>query len=351
MSQNIADYSYTFPKSSIAFYPQDKRDHSRLMVLDRKNQKIYHKTFGDIIDYFVPGDVLVLNDSKVFPCRLLTKNKTGGRQEIFLVKKISEVQENTTQIVWQILISNNHKIKKGDAFEFENLKIEILDDFDFQKNFRLAKLYFEDDLFEILEKIGHVPLPPYIKRADEKSDKEKYQTVYAKTVGSVAAPTAGLHFTENLLQKLTTKGVSVVKVTLHVGPGTFLPIKTKNSKDHKMHSENFSISDEACKVINEAKANGKKITAVGTTTTRVLETLAQQSIKLKPRCAITNIFIFPPFEFKIVDRLITNFHQPESTLLMLVSAFAGREFILSSYEQAIKESYRLFSYGDAMIIL
>lgn len=341
MSDLLKDYSYSYPEELVALYPQDKRDASRLLVLNKAAQKIEHKLFSDICDYFGSGDVLVLNDSKVFPCRLVTNRKTGGRQEIFLVR---EVEKN----IWQVLVNANHKVHAGDEFLFEHLKVKILDEGGAE---RRALLHFNGDLFEILERVAKIPLPPYIHRESEDIDKSRYQTVYARERGSVAAPTAGFHFTDEIFAKLKNQGVTIVTVTLHVGPGTFLPVRSEKISEHKMHEEFFHVSAESCDVINQAKRDGRKITTVGTTATRVLESVAQKNGELKPGFGSTDIFIRPPFEFKMVDQLITNFHQPESTLLMLVSAFVGRERLLSAYHGAIQKKYRLFSYGDAMLIV
>lgn len=341
MSDSLKDYSYSYPEELVALYPQDKRDASRLLVLNKQTKKIEHKLFSDICDYFSSGDVLVLNDSKVFPCRLVTSRKTGGRQEIFLVR---ELEKN----VWQVLINANHKVHAGDEFLFEGLKIKILDDGGAE---RRVLLQFDGDLFEILERVAKIPLPPYIHRETEDIDRSRYQTVYARERGSVAAPTAGFHFTDEIFAKLKSKGVKIVTVTLHVGPGTFLPVRSEKISEHKMHEEFFHVSKESCDIIHQAKRDGKKITAVGTTATRVLESVAQKNGALKPGFGSTDIFIHPPFEFKMIDQLITNFHQPESTLLMLVSAFAGRECLLSVYQEAIQKKYRLFSYGDAMFLI
>jgi len=343
------DFSFEYPQDLIARYPADKRDHSRLLVLNRETKDLEHKTFTDICDYFNKGDVIVFNDSKVFPCRLVTKRRTGGKQEILLLRKT----ESSPKTIWSVLINNSKKTKPGDKFEFDNLTITILDE---QGNERTAELEYKGKLFDILNKIAHVPLPPYMNREDEAIDKSRYQTVYAEKNGSVAAPTAGLHFTPELLDKLRDKGVIFTHVTLHVGPGTFLPVRAENIADHKMHTEYYTITQDCCDIINAAKKEGRKVTAVGTTTTRVLESLAApetpSTLKpLQPQSGQTNIFIYPPFNFKIIDRLITNFHLPESTLLMLVSSFAERKFVLSAYGEAIRNKYRLFSYGDSMMIL
>lgn len=315
------------------------------MVLDRNARSVAHKKFSDIVDYFQDGDVLVLNNSKVFPCRLVTQRASGGRQEILLLEKSTT---ETHDEIWRVMVNASRKVKSKDEFDFPGLKITILDG---NGATRLARLNFSGDPATTLEKIADIPLPPYIRRANETLDRARYQTVFAKSEGSVAAPTAGLHFTTEVLENLKSKGVKIAEVTLHVGPGTFLPVRTDDITGHKMHEERFTISEESCHVINSAKASGRKITAVGTTSVRVLETLAKKSPTLKAQTGTTDIFIRPPYTFHLVDRLLTNFHQPESTLLILVSAFAGREFILDSYAEAIRERYRLFSYGDAMLIL
>lgn len=340
MSDFLKNYSYSYPEDLVAFYPAIQRDASRLLVLNQKTKKTEHRLFPDICDYFGPGDVLVLNDSKVFPCRLVTQRKTGGRQEIFLIRELEKK-------IWKVLVNANHKVHPGDRFLFEGLEVKILEG---EGAERKALLSHDGNLFEILERIAKIPLPPYIHRETEEIDKSRYQTVYARDRGSVAAPTAGFHFTDDIFSKLKKKGVQIVTVTLHVGPGTFLPVRSEKISEHKMHEEFFNVSNESCDIINQAKRDGKKITTVGTTATRVLESVMHQYGELKPGFGSTHIFIYPPFEFKMIDQLITNFHQPESTLLMLVSAFAGREAVLAAYAEAIQKKYRLFSYGDAMIL-
>lgn len=363
MSIHLKDYSYTYPADLIALYPTQKRDESRLMILNRKAQSWKHKNFSNIVDYFQAGDVLVLNNSKVFPCRLETKRQTGGRQEILLLHKMPEDELEPSQLfheesldsarfhnreLWKVMINNTRKVKLGAVFEFENLRITIMSE---NSNKRLAWLEFNGSLLETLEKEAQIPLPPYIQRKNETLDKERYQTVFAQNTGSVAAPTAGLHFTQNILNQLKEKGVLITYVTLHVGLGTFLPVRSDDITQHQMHSEFYTITQDSCDLIQQAKSQNKKITAVGTTSVRVLESAAQDSIPLKTQSGETDIFIYPPYEFKIVDQLITNFHQPESTLLMLVSAFAERELILQAYQEAIEKKYRLFSYGDCMLIV
>lgn len=357
MSRYLQDYSYSYPENLVARYPSDKRDASRLMVLNRDSRIIHHQKFSDIVNFFEAGDVLVINDSRVFPSRLVTTRETGGRQEILLVRADTSVGP-----YWWVFVNASHKIKKGDVFSFNEmsrhagrplLAVTFTDEYDEKKETRLVELKYHGDLSEILKRVGHVPLPPYLGREDEASDHERYQTVYAQEAGSVAAPTAGLHFTPEILEALKAKGVIVVPVTLHVGLGTFLPVRADDITEHKMHSETFFISDFSREIINQAKKEGRRITAVGTTSTRVLESLADDNSLLcdtKNSWQSTKIFIYPPYKFKIIDRLITNFHQPESTLLMLVSAFAGRDFILSAYQEAIKKQYRLFSYGDCMMV-
>lgn len=353
MSTQLHDYSYAFPPELIALAPADQRDESRLMHVNRKMQRVQHQTFKNILDHFAAGDVLVLNNSRVFACRLLTERPTGGKQEIFLIRRTDKDVQSSLLIekeeIWEVLLGPNSKVKKNDVFAFQNLRVTILNGVNDLP--RLVKLQFDGNLFEILNNIAHVPLPSYIKRDDTAQDHERYQTVFAKNQGSVAAPTAGLHFTDALLRSLQQKGVEIHFVTLHVGLGTFLPVKTANILDHKMHEELFSIEPQVWQKILQAQAEKRRITAVGTTSVRVLETLAQNpTASASGEMQRTQIFIHPPYPFKIVERMITNFHQPESTLLMLVSAFAGREFILSAYDEAIKQRYRLFSYGDAMLI-
>ena len=361
MSTQLQDYAYSFPPELIAMAPADQRDESRLLVVNREKQSLQHQTFKNILDYFVAGDVLVLNNSKVFPCRLLTERATGGKQEIFLLRQV-DATANTTHLklgvapkdkhfsnseIWEVMLGPNSKVKAGDVFSFAGLRVIIIND---PEQTRLAQLEFNGDLFTLLQNIAHVPLPSYIKRPDTDQDTQRYQTVFAKTQGSVAAPTAGLHFTPEILEALQKNGVEILPVTLHVGLGTFLPVKTADITQHKMHTEFYSVEPEVWQKILQAKTDKRRITAVGTTSVRVLESLASITPPLTAGLQQTNIFIRPPYEFQIVNRMITNFHQSESTLLMLVSAFAGREFILSAYAEAIKQRYRLFSYGDAMLI-
>lgn len=338
----LKDFYFDLPQELIAQEPMKERQMSRLMVLNKENGEISHKIFKDIIEYIDEGDCLVLNDTRVIPARLLGKKEdTGGKIEFVLLKRKSAD-------IWEVILKPARKAKIGTRFSFGDGKlvaeiIEILDD-----GKRLVRFEYDGIFEKILDEVGNMPLPPYItKKLD---DKERYQTVYSKHKGSAAAPTAGLHFTLDLLEEIKNKGVKIVYTTLHVGLGTFRPVKTKNILEHKMHSEYFNISKEACDVINETKRNGKKVFAVGTTSSRVIETATNEQGVIEPMSGETSIFIYPGYKFKMVDSLITNFHLPESTLVMLVSALAGRENILNAYEQAIKEKYRFFSFGDAMLI-
>ncbi|WP_147435400.1 tRNA preQ1(34) S-adenosylmethionine ribosyltransferase-isomerase QueA [Hydrogenothermus marinus] len=334
----LSDFDYNLPKELIAKYPHEPRDECRLMVLNRKKKTIEHKIFKDIIDYLEEGDLLVLNDTKVIPARLKGKKKTGANIEIFLLRPFSENQ-------WEVLIKNIKRLKEGQEVIIANdFKIKLIEKYEEGK----AKVeLIGENINQLIKKYGHIPLPPYIEREDEEKDKDYYQTVFAKKEGAVASPTAGLHFTERLLKQLEEKGVKKAFCTLHVGLGTFRPIKTEDITKHKMHEEFYQIPDETLQLINETKKKGKKVVAVGTTVVRTLETYAQTNKKE----GFSDIFIYPPYKFKIVDTLITNFHLPKSTLLLLVSAFANRDFILKAYEIAIKERYRFFSYGDAMLII
>lgn len=341
---DLKEFDYYLPEELIAQHPLEKRDMSRLMVLDRESGEIKHKLFRDIVDYFSEGDCLVLNNTRVIPARLLgEKEGSGGKIEFVLLNRVSG--DN-----WEVILRPGKKAKPGARFVFGNgeLKAEILEVL--EEGNRLVKFIYEGVFEEILDKVGIMPLPPYI--TEKLEDPERYQTVYAKYNGSAAAPTAGLHFTQELLQALKDKGVIIAYVMLHVGLGTFRPVKVEDITKHKMHSEYYSIGQEACDAINTAKRNGKKVVAVGTTSCRVLETVGSSNDgKLIPTDGWTDIFIYPGYTFKVVDRLITNFHLPESTLIMLVSALAGREKILNAYEVAVRERYRFFSFGDAMLIV
>ena len=339
----VADFDYILPEELIAQHPNKKRDESRLLVLNKDNKTIEHKIFKDIIDYLNPGDCLVINNTKVIPARLYgTREGTGANVEILLLKRIKDD-------IWEVMVRPGKKLKSGSKVVFGDgiLRAEIKEVLD--DGNRLIEFTYDGIFNEILDKIGLMPLPPYIK--EKLKDKDRYQTVYAKYDGSAAAPTAGLHFTEELLEKIKQKGVDIANVTLHVGIGTFRPVKVDTIEEHKMHSEHFYIKQEDCEKINKAKQNGNKVIACGTTSCRVLESIASNDGMVKPTESDTSIFIYPGYKFKCIDALITNFHLPKSTLVMLVSAFAGREFILKAYEEAIKEKYLFFSFGDAMIIL
>ena len=336
------DFDYELPEELIAQTPLKVRDSSRLMVLDKKTGEVEHKKFTDILDYLVPGDVLVLNDTKVLPARLIgVKEETGAVIEILLLKKISGDE-------WECLVKPARRVKTGTIVSFGNgkLKAECIGEFD--EGIRHFRLLYSGILMEILEELGTMPLPPYIH--EKLDDQSRYQTVYAKEVGSAAAPTAGLHFTKDLLEKIENMGVHVCYITLHVGLGTFRPVSVSNVEEHEMHSEFYSMKREVADILNLAKKEGRRIIAVGTTTTRTLETIMSEFGTFKEVSGWTKIFIYPGYEFRGIDALITNFHLPKSTLVMLVSALAGRENILNAYKIAVKEKYRFFSFGDAMFI-
>ena len=344
----ISHYDYTIPKHLIAQHPTAKRDESRLLVLHRKSARIEHRKFYDIIEYLNCGDVLVLNDTKVVPARIIGSKTTGGRVEGLIIK---EILENT----WEILLQSNHRLKETESLCFGNNT--VIGRLVCRNDTGSWTIKFEDrrKFIEMLENSGRMPLPPYIKRdPEDKSsgthDEERYQTIYAKKMGAIAAPTAGLHFTENILQELTNKGIKIVYITLHVGLGTFKTIKEEDFRQHTIHKEFYNIPEAAIATINKAKSLGKRIIATGTTTCRVLETLARNHTT-KKISGWTDLFIYPPYKFKLTDSLITNFHLQRSTLILLVSAFAGGENIASSYEEAISLGYRFYSYGDCMLIV
>lgn len=336
------DFDYYLPDELIAQTPLLKRDSSRLMVLDKKTGEIEHKVFTDIIDYLDEGDTLVLNNTKVLPARLIgEKLDTKAVIEILLLKNI----END---IWECLVKPARRIKIGTVVSFGDglLKAECIKELD--EGIRHFKLIYDGILVEILDKLGTMPLPPYIHEKLE--DQSRYQTVYAKELGSAAAPTAGLHFTKELLKKIEKKGINICYVTLHVGLGTFRPVSVEDVTKHKMHSEYYEMSEEVAKILKKTKDSGKRIISVGTTSTRVLETVMTKYGVFKSCSGFTDIFIYPGYEFKAVDSLITNFHLPKSTLIMLVSALASKEIILNAYNIAVKEKYRFFSFGDAMLI-
>ncbi len=345
----VSDFDYALPEELIAQLPADKRENSKMMVLERSSHKIQHKHFYDIVDLIDENSILVLNNTKVMPARLYgMKEETGAKIEVFLLKQL----EGKT---WETLIKPSKRVKEGTIIKIsDELSAKAIEKTEEDGGW-IVEMIYEGNILEVLHRNGNIPLPPYIERklANEdikKLDFERYQTVYAKDEGSVAAPTAGLHFTKEILQKLQDKGVEIAYVTLNVGLGTFRPVKCENILEHKMHSETFEISEETARKINEAKAKGKKLVAVGTTTVRTLETTYQKYGCIKACHDHSELFIYPPYEFKVIDELITNFHLPKSTLLMLVSALAGKNFIFKAYNEAIENNYRFFSYGDCMFI-
>ena len=337
----LTDFNYYLPEELIAQTPLAKRDESRLMILDKNTGKIEHRVFKDIINYLEPGDCLVRNNTKVIPARLYGRKETGANVEFVLLKNIEGD-------IWEAMVRPGNKLHVGAKVIFGDglLKAEILETL--QDGTRKVKFTYNGIFNEILDQIGLMPLPPYIH--ESLKDNDRYQTVYAKYDGSAAAPTAGLHFTEELLKKIEEKGVDIANVTLHVGIGTFRPVKEENIEDHHMHTEHYYIKQEDADKINKAKRNKKRVIAVGTTSCRTIETIADENGFVKPCEGDTGIYIYPGYKFKCLDALITNFHLPESTLLMLVSALAGRENILNAYNIAVKEKYRFFSFGDAMFI-
>lgn len=336
------DFYYDLPPELIAQTPLTDRTASRLLVVNKKTGKLAHKHFYDIVDYLNPGDCLVMNNTRVIPARLYgSKEKSGGKIEFLLLKRIGID-------TWEVILKPGKKAKPGSLFEFGGglLHAEVLSVAEDGK--RIVKFEYDGIWEELLDKLGEMPLPPYIK--EKLTDKERYQTVYSKIEGSAAAPTAGLHFTKELLEKIKANGVKLAYLTLHVGLGTFRPVSAERIEDHIMHTEYYEISAETAEIINSCRKNGGRIIAVGTTSVRTLETVADDAGKVKSASGETNIFIYPGYKFKIVDCIITNFHLPESTLMMLVSAFAGKENIFNAYETAVKEKYRFFSFGDAMYL-
>ena len=347
----LSNFNYDLPTELLAEYPSDQRDESRLMVLHRDSGKIEHKTFKDVIDYFQDGDSFVLNNTKVFPARLMgNKEKTGARIEVFLLRELSREQR-----LWDVLVDPARKIRIGNKLYFgddDSLVAEVIDNT--TSRGRTLRFLYDGTYEEFREKLlelGQTPLPKYIKRDEEDFDKDRYQTIYAKNVGAVAAPTAGLHFSKHLLKRLQIKGVNLAELTLHVGLGTFNPVEVEDLSKHKMDSEELMINDEVVKIVNTTKQNKRKVCAVGTTVMRGLESSVSSTGTLNSYVGWTHKFIFPPYEFSIANALITNFHMPKSTLLMMVSAFAGYDFMMEAYNEAVKEKYRFYSYGDAMLIL
>lgn len=353
----IDEFDYNLPEELIAQKPADRRDGSRLLIVHRDDHSLEHKHFFDIIDHLKEGDCLVLNNSKVLPARLFgVKEGTGARIEFLLIKRMEGD-------IWETMVKPGKRLKPGDSVVFctEPLLKAVVRDYG-DDGTRIVEFIYEGIFMERLEEVGSMPLPPYIERASEDEDRDRYQTVYCREEGSVAAPTAGLHFTDELLERAADKGVELAYVTLHVGIGTFRPVKCENIEEHSMHFEEYFIDEEAAEIINRAKREGRRVISVGTTSTRTVESAAyfdEKTVKkdgtagcwqVKPGGGSTGIFIYPGYEFRIIDSLITNFHLPKSTLLMLISALYDRERILEVYEEAIKERYRFFSYGDAMVI-
>ena len=339
---NTSDFYYDLPEELIAQTPAEPRDSSRLLVYHRQDETVEHKVFRDIIDYLNPGDALVVNDTRVIPARLYGKKQSTGREVEFLL--LNRLSKDT----WEAIMRPGKKLRIGDRVEFaEDLQAEILEKK--EDGVTRVKFYFEGLFEPLLERYGNMPLPPYITKRLE--DRQRYQTVYAKENGSAAAPTAGLHFTPELMEKIRKKGIDIIPVLLHVGLGTFRPVKVDNVENHKMHSEYYSISADSARRINETRKKGGRIIAVGTTSVRTLESVADEDGSIKEQSGNTEIFIYPGYRFKCVDALITNFHLPESTLLMLISAFMGKEQALGLYRLAVQERYRFFSFGDAMLIL
>lgn len=362
----LSEYDYNLPEELIAQLPADKRDNSRMMVLNRKDRTISHKHFYDIVDLIDKNTLLVMNNTKVLPARLIGHKDTGAKIEVFLLKQAEtqSLEENMQNpmcrvkqlCLWDVLIKPSKRVKPDTIIKIsDELSVKAIKRLEENGEWLVELIFDGNNVLDVLHRNGQIPLPPYIERKIQnedlkKLDFERYQTVYAKDEGSVAAPTAGLHFTQEILQKLQDKGVELAYVTLNVGLGTFRPVQCENVENHKMHSETFEISEKAAEQINRAKKEGKQIIAVGTTTVRTLETAFQKYGCIQPCHDHSELFIYPPYEFKVIDKLITNFHLPKSTLLMLVSALAGKDFIFEAYNEAIKNNYRFFSYGDCMFI-
>lgn len=351
----LSEYDYELPEKLIAQMPADKRENSKMMVLSRKDKTISHKHFYDIVDLIDKNSLLVMNNTKVLPARLIGHKDTGAKIEVFLLKQAKE--ENNNQHLWDVLIKPSKRVKPDTIIKIsDELSVKAIERLEENGEWLVELLFEGNNVLDILHRNGQIPLPPYIERKIpnedlKKLDFERYQTVYAKDEGSVAAPTAGLHFTQEILNRLQEKGVKLAYVTLNVGLGTFRPVQCENILEHKMHSETFEISQKAAEQINDAKQTGRKIIAVGTTTVRTLETAYQKYGCIKPCHDHSELFIYPPYDFKVIDNLITNFHLPKSTLLMLVSALAGKDFIFDAYKEAVENNYRFFSYGDCMYIM
>ena len=347
----LSHFSFNLPNELLAEFPTENRDESRLMVVNRKTNTIEHKLFKDVIDYFDDGDVMVLNNTKVFPARLYgNKEKTGARIEVFLLREL-----NAEQRLWDVLVDPARKIRIGNKLYFgddDSLVAEVIDNT--TSRGRTLRFLYDGSYEEFREKLvelGETPIPKYIEREVTPEDAERYQTIYAKVEGAVAAPTAGLHFSKHLLKRLEIKGVDFAEVTLHVGLGTFNPVEVEDLSKHKMDSEEMIISQEACDIVNNAKAKKKKVCCVGTTSMRAMESSVSSQRTLNPYTGWTNKFIYPPYDFSIADCMITNFHTPKSTLLMMISAFCGHDLMMKAYKEAIQEKYRFYSYGDAMLII
>lgn len=347
----LSQFKFNLPLELVANYPSKNRDESRMMVIDRKTGKIEHKIFKDIINYFDDGDTMILNDTKVFPARLYgNKEKTGAKIEVFLLREL-----NRESRLWDVLVDPARKIRIGNKLYFgenDNLVAEVIDNT--TSRGRTLRFLFDgpfEEFKKTIELLGNTPIPKYIKRPLQADDKDRYQTVYADVEGAVAAPTAGLHFSRELLKRLELKGVSFPKLTLHVGLGSFRPVEVEDLTKHKMESEKLEIPVSCTEIVNEAKRNKKRVCAVGTTTIRATETSVSTDGYLKPFSGWTNKFVFPPYDFSIANCMVSNFHAPESTLLMMVSAFGGYDLIMKAYKEAVKEKYRFLSYGDAMLII
>ncbi|MGE0637417.1 MAG: tRNA preQ1(34) S-adenosylmethionine ribosyltransferase-isomerase QueA [Bacteroidia bacterium] len=347
----LSQFKYKFNNDLIAMHPAKNRDEARLMVLNRAKKTIEHKMFKDIKDYFKDGDTMILNNTKVFPARLYgNKEKTGANIEVFLLREL-----NRESRLWDVLVDPARKIRIGNKLYFgddDSLVAEVIDNT--TSRGRTLRFLFDGEYPEFkktIEALGQTPLPKYIKRKPEEEDKDRYQTVFAKHEGAVAAPTAGLHFSRELMKRLELKGVNFAEITLHVGLGTFRPVEVEDLTKHKMDSEQILITEEACNIINKSKDNKKKVCAVGTTVMRAIESSVATTGHVKPYDGWTSKFIFPPYDFSVANCMVTNFHTPQSTLLMMVSAFAGFDFLMEAYRQAVKEKYRFFTYGDAMLIL
>jgi S-adenosylmethionine:tRNA ribosyltransferase-isomerase len=357
--RRVSDYEYDLPQGRIAFYPSQKRDESRLLVVDREAGALRHLQFRDIVGLLEPGDVLVVNESRVLPVRLLGRKPTGAPSEIFLLRPWAGGEEGpatggtepeSLSFVWEALVRPGGKLKPGRRVEVApELEVEILDST--PEGGRIVRLVTELPVEVALARFGHMPLPPYIEREDEPLDRERYQTVYARSPGSVAAPTAGLHFTESLLDEVAIRGIDLARVILHVGIGTFRPVEVDDPALHTMHAEIYEVSRETAERVNRCRTSGGRVWAVGTTVVRTLESASAEDGRIRPGRGETRLFIRPPYRFRIVDRLVTNFHLPRSTLIMLVAALAGYERTMEAYTAAMDEGYRFYSYGDAMVIL